>query len=78
MATLTTEQRTLYTQQLSEAQAALHSLMIGGQARTFVDQNGERVEFTAANANRLRAYIQELKLTLGVTTVLGPMRVNMI
>lgn len=75
---LTTEQRTLYQARLTEAEGALHTLLMGGQARTYVDQNGERVEYTAANAGRLRAYIAELKLKLGVTTVLGPMRVNML
>ena len=48
-------------QSLVEAEDALHRLLTGTSARVFVDQNGERVEYTSANAGRLRAYIQELK-----------------
>lgn len=75
---LTAEETALYTTQLAEAQAALHKLMIGQSARVFVDQNGERVEFTAANAQRLRTYIHELKMLLGKLDVTGPMKVSMI
>ncbi len=75
---LTAEEITLYTGYLADAEKALHSLLMGGTARTFVDQNGERVEFTAANAGRLRAYIYELKLKLGRVTVIGPMKVRML
>lgn len=75
---LTAEETALYTTYLSQAEAALHQLMMGGSARTFVDQNGERVEFTAANAPRLRAYIYELKMKLGKVSTSGPMKVDMI
>lgn len=70
---LSAEDKTLYTTRLSEAESALHSLLMGQQARVFVDQNGERVEFTAASAPRLRAYIAELKAVLGKTPISGPM-----
>lgn len=68
------------TQQLlDEARAAYHALMIGSSARVVVDQNGERVEFTAANAMRLQAYITQLENKLadetGVTRSSGPARV---
>lgn len=46
---------------LSEAETAYHSLMMGGAARVIVDQNGERVEFTANNAASLQKYIFWLK-----------------
>lgn len=46
---------------LVEAEAAYHSLMIGGAVRVVVDRNGERVEFTSANSKLLYGYIQELK-----------------
>ena len=46
---------------LAEAEAAYHNLMTGSLARVVVDQNGERVEFTATNASRLYQYIQTLK-----------------
>ncbi|ARB05702.1 head-tail joining protein [Synechococcus virus S-ESS1] len=75
---LTAEETTLYTTRLAEAEAALHQLMMGTQARTFVDQNGERVEFTAGNSQKLRAYIYELKMKLGKVSSCGPMRVSMI
>lgn len=75
MTTLTSEQITLYTTRLTEAESALHTLNIGQQARVFVDQNGERVEFTATNRAALRAYVMELKTLLGQPiTVAGPMQ----
>ena len=75
---LTTEEINTYTARLAEAEQALHSLMIGGSARVVVDSNGERVEFTAANSGRLRAYIQELKLLLGKTESTGPLNMWMV
>lgn len=75
---LTAEETALYTTRLTEAETVLHNLMMGQTARTFVDQNGERVEFTAANAQRLRAYIFELKMKLGKIGAVGPMKVSMI
>lgn len=75
---LTTEETALYTTRLTEAESALHQLMMGQMARVFVDQNGERVEFTATNASRLRAYIYELKSKLGKISTTGPMKVSMV
>jgi len=75
---LTTDENTTYTTYLAEAEKALHQLTMGQTARTYVDQNGERVEFTAANASRLRAYIFELKVKLGKTKVSGPMKASML
>lgn len=49
---------------LAEAEAALHRLITGQMVRVVVDQNGERVEFTMTNIERLRAYIAELKALL--------------
>lgn len=59
---------------LAEAKAAYHKLMLGRSARVFVDQNGERVEYTAANASRLSAYIKDLETALGLVKIAGPMR----
>lgn len=47
---------------LDAAREAYHDLMTGRLARVVVDSNGERVEFTAANATRLQAYIQQLEI----------------
>ena len=65
----------LYVVRLAEAKAALHELLIGKSARVFVDQNGERVEYTAANRSALAAYINEIERLLNTTTVTGPMKV---
>lgn len=43
---------------LKEARDAYRQLMTGKSARVIVDQNGERVEFTAVNVSRLNGYIQ--------------------
>lgn len=53
---------------LHEARAAYHRLMLGLSPRVVVDQNGERVEYTAANAPRLQQYIAGLEMQLGLTT----------
>lgn len=59
-------------EKLTQAETAYHNLVIGGQPRVVVDQNGERVEYTAANANRLRLYIAELKSQVNQTRFGGP------
>ncbi len=46
---------------LDDAQAAYHALQTGQQPRVFVDQNGERVEYTVANRLSLLAYIKTLQ-----------------
>lgn len=51
-------------QLLNEAREAYHLLQTGRSARVVVDQNGERVEFTAANRANLYAYIRELESKL--------------
>lgn len=74
MIPLTPEQRTLYQARLTEAETALHDIMLGGSVRVFVDQNGERVEYTATSADRLRAYIMNLRVSLGLPSgIVGPM-----
>lgn len=45
---------------LAEARKAYSQLVLGGAVRVVVDQNGERVEFTAANRQSLNQYIQTL------------------
>lgn len=62
-------------EKLIDAEAAYHSLLTGQQARVYVDQNGERVEYTPANASRLAAYIADLKRQITPVQTGGPMRV---
>lgn len=63
-------------EKLVVAEDAYHRLQIGESARVVVDQNGERVEYTAANRPALRQYIAELKQLIadeaGVYRVRGP------
>lgn len=61
-------------QNLRDAEAAYHKLVTGTMARVIVDQNGERVEYTATNAARLQQYIVQLKRELKQSSA-GPMRV---
>lgn len=65
----TIEQKTAW---LAAAEAAYNNLMIGGAVRVTVDQNGERVEFTSANAERLEKYIRQLQRDLGLIPYARP------
>lgn len=53
---------------LTEAEGAYRRLIVGKQPRVVVDSNGERVEFTAVSADKLRAYIQDLQRRIGALT----------
>ncbi|MFU1607310.1 gpW family head-tail joining protein [Sulfitobacter pontiacus] len=64
-------------EQLADAEAQYHLLVTGQQAKVFVDQNGERVEYTAANRADLQKYITRLKTELRGPNLSGPMRVFM-
>lgn len=59
---------------LEEAEDAQHTLAIGGQAKVFVDQNGERVEYASATALGLTKYIFTLKAQLGLLNTAGPVQ----
>ena len=59
---------------LTQAEDQYHRLMMGQAARVFVDQNGERVEYVAANSSKLAAYIADLKRQLGLLAQ-GPLNV---
>lgn len=61
-------------QRLDAAEEAYDRLMTGRQVRVYVDQNGERIEYTAANRAALLAYIADLRRQLG-TGSQGPMGV---
>lgn len=66
--TLTPDQRIIYEGRLKDAEKAYHDLVTGGSARVIVDQNGERVEFTAARKTDLYNYIASLQLSLGIVS----------
>ena len=57
---------TLKKQQLADAEEKYHLLVTGQAARVIVESNGERVEFNRANKAELAAYIQDLKVELGL------------
>lgn len=62
-------------EQLADAQKAYHDLMTGSAVVEVTDQNGERVKYNPANANRLAAYIQTLQNQINpVVSATGPMR----
>ena len=56
---------------LAEAQAVYHTLLMGGGVRSVQDANGEKVEYSQANLDRLRAYILSLQ---AAPTSNGPLR----
>jgi len=53
--------------QLDEANAALHTLLIGKRAAKLV-QNGKSVEYQPADVDKLRNYITSLQKQLGATS----------
>ena len=59
---------------LADAQLKYHQLVTGQMTRVIVDQNGDRVEFSAANATTLLAYIQKLNSICGVPS--GPQAID--
>lgn len=60
-------------EKLVEAEAAYHELMTGTKAVVFVDQNGERIEYSRASIANLRQYINELKAAIaGKPSYPGP------
>lgn len=62
-------------QQLDEARAAYHALMLGRSVVELRDSNGETITYTPANRNALSSYIKELERQLGQNTTCGPMGV---
>lgn len=78
---MTPEDCQLLRDRLGRAEQAYEDLQLGKSVRVLVDQNGERVEFTAANHNRLATYIQQLRGQLAAEcgcavpgAVAGPLR----
>lgn len=58
-------------QQLDEAEAALHALMIGQSAQSISSSSGKSVTYTAANITQLRTYIAQLRRELGLPSGLS-------
>jgi hypothetical protein len=59
-------------QRLDAAQTAYHNLLLGNSAREVVDQNGERITYTAANRDALKAYIEELQAAIAAEATSAP------
>lgn len=68
---LTTERRALLSKRLEAAEEAQFQYATGAQARVFVDQNGERIEFAAMSPTQLTKFIYLLKIELGLA-ISGP------
>lgn len=64
--TLTDEERALWTARLTKAETTYDLLMTGKLAEEFIDQNGEKVRYTKANASGLAKYIA------AITALLNP------
>ena len=74
MSCLTQQERAVWSARLVEAEQAYHDLMMGGQVKTVVDQNNERIEYSTGSPQRLLTYIAYLKAKLGLTAR-GPLNV---
>lgn len=61
---------------LVEAEAAYHDLQTGKSMVEAQDSNGERARYTAANASKLRSYIEWLKSQIAgsTSTAIRPLR----
>ncbi len=64
MTKLSEAEKAVYRQRLVKAEKAYDELMTGKAVKKFVDQNGESVEYSQANATKLSDYIEELKQLL--------------
>ena len=60
---------------LREAKDALHALNIGQSVVEVTDQSGDRFRYHAANANRLKTYIDNLNSEINADKNPGPMRI---
>ncbi len=59
--TLTPAERAAIQARIVKLEASYDAIMSGTAVKRFVDQNGEQVEYTAANASSLLALINQLK-----------------
>lgn len=58
---LTPAEITAIKARIVKLEAAYDDILSGKAVKKFVDQNGEQVEYTTANAAKLLAFINELK-----------------
>lgn len=65
--TVTDENRATWTARLTEAETALHKLNTGSAVQS-LSYDGESVTFTQTSAGRLRAWIGEMRVALGLQT----------
>lgn len=73
LAEIDEQQCALARQRLIDAYEAYNKLSSGKQARVFVDQNGERVEYKTTDRGKLASYIAELRYKIDPTSQSGPM-----
>lgn len=69
---LTEDERIKYLAKLEKFEEAYDSLLMGGQAVSFTDQNQESIRYTAANAPRLLAAINSIRALLGMCPYMLP------
>lgn len=58
---LSPAERAIYQARLTDATSKRHDIVTGTAVKRFVDQNGEQVEYSAANLTALDAYIRSLE-----------------
>lgn len=58
---LTDAEKAAINAKIARLEAAYEALVSGKAVKRFIDQNGEQVEYTQANASGLLAYINSLK-----------------
>ncbi len=61
---LTPDERLALKLRIAKLEASYDAIMSGTAIKKFVDQNGEQVEYTTANAGNLLSYINSLKAML--------------
>ncbi|MDX3929213.1 MAG: gpW family head-tail joining protein [Shinella sp.] len=62
---LTPDETVLYRRRLSEAETALHQLLIGKKSVS-LNYNGESVTYVQSDEGKIRSYIAELSAALGL------------
>lgn len=68
---LTPEELAALKARIAKLEEVYDTLMAGGSVASFTDQNGERVEYRAANRTALFAYINTLRIRAGMPVLCG-------